>query len=156
MQTCIAWDCEVWCVVLGLKLMKMCNKKQYIYFICTFLCMFHRSFFVLFLPTRQKLNGQISNIVLNYLFSERGKRVINVYTTFLNCGHLFDPFVLGKMWLLFKFNRLDYHPFSTVTWCLLQKCYHYVCLSASDTGRIQIVGSIYLFSIVFIWYIYQV
>jgi hypothetical protein len=29
-QTCIAWDCHVWCVVLGLKLMKMCNKKQYI------------------------------------------------------------------------------------------------------------------------------
>jgi hypothetical protein len=48
-QTCIAWDCEVWCVVLGLKLMKMCNKKQYIYFICTFMCMFYRSLFVLFL-----------------------------------------------------------------------------------------------------------
>jgi hypothetical protein len=25
-------------------------------------------------PTLQKLNGQISNIVLNYFFSERGKR----------------------------------------------------------------------------------
>ena len=48
-QTCIAWDCHVWCVVLGLKLMKMCNKKQYIYFICTFMCMFYRSLFVLFL-----------------------------------------------------------------------------------------------------------
>ena len=48
-QTCIAWDCEVWCVVLGLKLMKMCNKKQYIYFICTFMCMFYRSLFVHFL-----------------------------------------------------------------------------------------------------------
>ena len=48
-QSCIAWDCEVWCVVLGLKLMKMCNKKQYIYFICTFMCMFYRSLFVLFL-----------------------------------------------------------------------------------------------------------
>ena len=48
-QTCIAWDCEVWCVVLGLKLMKMCNKKQYIYFICTFMGMFYRSLFVLFL-----------------------------------------------------------------------------------------------------------
>jgi hypothetical protein len=47
-QTCIAWDCEVWCVVLGLKLMKMCNKKQYIYFICTFMGMFYRSLFVLF------------------------------------------------------------------------------------------------------------
>ena len=34
-QTCIAWDCEVWRVVLGLKLMKMCYKKQYIYFICS-------------------------------------------------------------------------------------------------------------------------
>ena len=53
-------------------------------------------------PTLQKLNGQISNIVLNYYFSERGKRVINLYTKFLNCGHLFDPFVLDKMWLLFK------------------------------------------------------
>jgi hypothetical protein len=31
-----------------------------------------------------------------------GKRVINLYTKFLNCGHLFDPFVLDKMWLLFK------------------------------------------------------
>ena len=30
------------------------------------------------------------------------KRVINLYTQFLNCGHLFDPFVLDKMWLLFK------------------------------------------------------
>jgi hypothetical protein len=40
---------------------------------------------------------------------------------------------------------VDYHPFSTVTWCLLQKGYHCVCLSVSDTGRIQIVGSIYLF-----------
>jgi hypothetical protein len=48
-QTWIAWDCEVWCVVLGLKLMKMCNKKQYIYFICTFMGMFYRSLFVLFL-----------------------------------------------------------------------------------------------------------
>jgi hypothetical protein len=48
-QTCIALDCEVWCVVLGLKLMKMCNKKQYIYFICTFMCMFYRSLFFLFL-----------------------------------------------------------------------------------------------------------
>ena len=48
-QSCIAWDCEVWCVVLGLKLMKMCNKKQYVYFICTFMCMFYRSLFVLFL-----------------------------------------------------------------------------------------------------------
>jgi hypothetical protein len=48
-QACIAWDCEVWCVVLGLKLMKMCNKKQYIYFICTFMGMFYRSLFVLFL-----------------------------------------------------------------------------------------------------------
>jgi hypothetical protein len=48
-QTCIAWDCEVWCVVLGLKLMKMCNKKQYIYFICTFMvCFIDRclSFFI--------------------------------------------------------------------------------------------------------------
>ena len=53
-------------------------------------------------PTLQKLNGQISNIVLNFFFSERGKRVINLYTKFLNCGHLFDPFVLDKMWLLFK------------------------------------------------------
>ena len=38
-------------------------------------------------------------IVLNYFFSERGKRqekrVINLYTKFLNCGYLFDPFVLG-------------------------------------------------------------
>jgi hypothetical protein len=42
------------------------------YFICTFMCMFNRSFFVL------------------------------LYTKFLNCGHLFDPFVLDKMWLLFK------------------------------------------------------
>jgi hypothetical protein len=42
-QTCIAWDCEVWCIVLGLKLMKMCNKKQYIYFICPFMGMFYRS-----------------------------------------------------------------------------------------------------------------
>ena len=48
-QTCIAWDCHVWCVVLGLKQMNMCNKKQYIYFICTFMCMFYRSLFVLFL-----------------------------------------------------------------------------------------------------------
>ena len=48
-QTWIAWDCEVWCIVLGLKLMKMCNKKQYIYFICTCTCMFYRSLFVLFL-----------------------------------------------------------------------------------------------------------
>jgi hypothetical protein len=48
-QTCIAWDCEVWCVVLGLKLMKICNKKQYIHFICTFMCIFYRSLFVLFL-----------------------------------------------------------------------------------------------------------
>jgi hypothetical protein len=48
-QSCIPWDCEVWCVVLGLKLMKMCNKKQYIYFICTFMCMFYRSLFVVFL-----------------------------------------------------------------------------------------------------------
>jgi len=24
--------------------------------------------------------------------------------------------------------RVDYHPFSTVTWCLLQKSYHCVCL----------------------------
>jgi hypothetical protein len=39
--------------------------------------------------------------------------------------------------------RVDYHPFSTVTWCLLQKGYHCICLTASDTGRIQIVGSIY-------------
>jgi hypothetical protein len=39
--------------------------------------------------------------------------------------------------------RVDYHPFSTVNWCLLQKGYHCVCLSASDTGRRQIVGSIY-------------
>jgi hypothetical protein len=39
--------CEVWCVVVGLKLMKMCNKKQYIYSICMFMCMFYRSFFVL-------------------------------------------------------------------------------------------------------------
>jgi hypothetical protein len=45
----IAWDCEVWCVVLGLKIKKMRNKKQYIYFICTFMCMFHRSLFALFL-----------------------------------------------------------------------------------------------------------
>ena len=37
-QTCIAWDCEVWCVVLGLKLMKMCNKKQYIYILFARLC----------------------------------------------------------------------------------------------------------------------
>ena len=44
-----------------------------------------------------KLNGQISNIVLNFFFRERGKRVINLYTKFLNCGHLFDPFVLDKM-----------------------------------------------------------
>jgi uncharacterized membrane protein YcgQ (UPF0703/DUF1980 family) len=77
-------------LVLGLKLMKMCNKKQYIYFICTFMCMFYRSLFVLFLlaiiqvtiffllnsrhfflQTKtspplplQKSNGQISNIVL--------------------------------------------------------------------------------------------
>ena len=29
--------------------MKMCNKKQYIYFICTFMCVFYRSLFVLFL-----------------------------------------------------------------------------------------------------------
>jgi hypothetical protein len=28
--------------------------------------------------------------------------------------------------------RVDYHPFSTVTWCLLQKGYHCVCLSASS------------------------
>jgi hypothetical protein len=48
-QIWIAWDCEVWYVVLGLKLMKMCNKKQYIYFICTFMGMFYRSLFVLFL-----------------------------------------------------------------------------------------------------------
>jgi hypothetical protein len=41
--------------------------------------------------------------------------------------------------------RVDYHPFSTVTWCLLQKGYHCVCLSVSDTGRIQIVGSMYLY-----------
>ena len=53
-------------------------------------------------PTLQKLNGQISNIVLNKKNSERGKRVINLYTKFLSCGHLFDPFVLDKMWLLFK------------------------------------------------------
>jgi hypothetical protein len=46
--------------------------------------------------------------------------------------------------------RVDYHPFSTITWCLLQKGYHCVCLSASDTGKKQIVGSIYLFIIVFI------
>jgi hypothetical protein len=38
---------------------------------------------------------------------------------------------------------VDYHPFSTVTWCLLQKGYHCVCLSVSDTGNIQIVVSIY-------------
>ena len=59
-------------------------------------------------------------------------------------GHIF---VCKKKSL--EFNRLDYHPFSTATWCLLQKCYHCVCLSASDTGRIHIVGSIYLFFIVF-------
>ena len=33
----------------GVEVMKMCNKKQYIYFICTFMCMFYRSLFVLFL-----------------------------------------------------------------------------------------------------------
>jgi hypothetical protein len=29
--------------------MKMCIKKQFIYFICTFMCVFYRSLFVLFL-----------------------------------------------------------------------------------------------------------
>ena len=74
---------------------------------------------------------------------------------------IFDHLTFGG-WGIFlfvkkslEFNRLDYHPFSTVTWCLLQKGYHCVCLSVSDTGRIQIVGSIYLFIIIFIWYIYH-
>jgi hypothetical protein len=64
---------------------------------------------------------------------------------------IFDHLTFGG-WGIFLFvkkkaSNLIYHPFSTVTWCLLQKCYHCVCLSASDTGRIQIVGSIYLFFI---------
>jgi hypothetical protein len=42
--------------------------------------------------------------------------------------------------------RVDYHPFSTVTWCLLQKGYHCVRLSASDTGRIQIVGALSIYT----------
>jgi hypothetical protein len=50
--------------------------------------------------------------------------------------------------------RVDDHPCSTVTWCLLQKGYHCVCLSASDMGKIQIVGSIYLFIIVLIYMIH--
>ena len=49
---------------------------------------------------------------------------------------------------------VDYHPFSTVTWCLLQKGYHCICLSVSDTGRIQIVAlSIYLSSYLYDTYI---
>ena len=45
-------------------------------------------------------------MVLDYFFPrevrDKNKESINLYTKFLNCGHLFDPFVLNKMWLLFK------------------------------------------------------
>ena len=50
-QTCIAWDCEVWCVVLGLKLMKMCNKSNtYILFACLCVCFIDRSLSFFFWP----------------------------------------------------------------------------------------------------------
>jgi hypothetical protein len=63
--------------------------------------------------------------------------------------------ILITWYMLSVVDMFDYHPFSTVTWCLLQKGYHCVWLSVSDTGRIQIVGSIYLFIIIFIWCIYH-
>jgi hypothetical protein len=32
----------------------------------------------------------------------KGFKLALLGTQFLNCGHLFDPFVLDNMWLLFK------------------------------------------------------
>ena len=154
------------------------------------LCMFCRSFFVLFLLAivlSVLLRYTDSWLPLWYLqtllwtvttFCQVQKDQINVHNSGMLCIHwwlsylsrktnnlilysIFDHLTFGR-WGIFlfvkkslEFNRLDYHPFSTVTWCLLQKCYHCVCLSASDTGRIQIIGSIYLFFIVFIRYIYH-
>jgi hypothetical protein len=81
--TCIAWDFEVWCVVLRMKLMKMCNKKQYIYFICTFMCMFHRSLFVLFLWQLCCLFFFDIRILINPLVSSKDQT--NVHNSGILC-----------------------------------------------------------------------